>query len=220
LGETTAGNGTVAIDPSSSLYPYGMTVRLTANPESGYAFGTWGDAAVGLSTNPLYFTITNATPVISALFVPLSGNQVSLTIQTSGNGRVRANPQANTYALNSSVALTAIPDPGQQFLGWSGAASGNSTNFSLNMNQSQTVIATFSQEPSLSVSAPLNGLFNSGFRLTITSDFGAVCDLEASTNLPNWYSLITLTNTYGTTQFTDPDATTNNATFYRLILPP
>jgi hypothetical protein len=219
LGETVAGNGTVAADPSSTLYPYGTTVRLTANPAPGNAFATWGNAAAGISTNPLYFTITNAAPVISALFVSLPGNAASLTIQTSGNGRVRATPQANTYSLNSIVALTAIPNAGQQFLGWSGAASGSSTNFSLTMNQSKTVIATFSQLPSLSVAAPLNGLFNSGFRLTITSDFGAVCDLEASTNLPNWYSIITITNTYGTAQFTDPEATTNHDTFYRLILP-
>jgi hypothetical protein len=220
LGETVSGNGTVSVNPSSSLYPYGATVRLTANPASGYAFGTWGDAAAGISTNPLYFTITNTTPIISALFTSLPGNRASLTIQTSGNGQVRANPLANSYALNSIVALTAIPQPGQQFLGWSGNASGGSTNFSLTMSQSETVTATFSQAPILSVAAPLNGLFNSGFRLTITSDFGAICDLEASTNLPNWYSLITLTNTYGTVQFTDPAATTNNATFYRLLLSP
>ncbi len=220
LGETVAGHGTVTVDPSSSLYPYGTTVRLTANPASGYAFATWGNAAAGISTNPLYFTITNAVPVISSLFVPLSGNQASLTIQISGNGQVTANPLSNTYALNSIVALTAIPDPGQQFLGWSGAASGGSTNFSLAMTQSETVLAAFSHAPSLSVNPPLNGLFNSGFRLTITSDFGAVCDLEASTNLSDWYSIITLTNTYGMAQFTDSEATTNNAIFYRLLLPP
>jgi hypothetical protein len=220
LSETVAGNGTLAVNPSSSLYPYGATVRLTANPASGYAFGTWGNAAAGIGTNPLYFTITNAAPVISALFVPLSGNQVSLTIQTSGNGQVQANPLANAYALNSTVALTAFPDAGQKFLGWSGNASGGSTNYSLTMNQSQTVIAMFSHAPSLSVKAPLNGLFYSGFRLTITSDFGAVCDLEASTNLSSWYSVATVTNTYGASQFTDPEATTNNATFYRSILSP
>jgi hypothetical protein len=219
LSETVAGNGTVTDDPSSPLYPYGTTVRLTGNPASGNAFGTWGNAAAGISTNPLYFTITNPTPIISALFSTLPGNKVSLTIQTIGNGRVRANPVANAYTLNSIVALTAIPVAGQQFLGWSGAASGSSTNFSLTMNQSKTVIATFSEAPSLSVAPPLNGLFDSGFRLTITSDFGAVCDLEASTNLPNWYPLATLTNTYGTTEFTDPGATSNIATFYRAILP-
>ena len=159
-------------------------------------------------------------PVISALFTSLPANKVSLTIQTVGNGRVHASPLANTYSVNSIVALTAIPDAGQQFLGWSGAAIGTSTNFSLTMSQSQTVIASFSQMPNLSVASPLNGLFNSGFRLTITSPFGAVCDLQASTNLPEWYSIVSLTNTYGTAQFTDPTTTTNNQTFYRAVTLP
>jgi len=40
----------------------------------------------------------------------------------------------------------------------------------------------------------------------------------STTNLPNWYFLTTLTNTYGTIQFTDPEALTNNSIFYRLML--
>jgi hypothetical protein len=218
LGVTVAGNGAVAMDPPSTLYPYGTTVRLTGQPAADYAFGTWGNAAAGITANPLYFKITNAAPVVSALFTPLTVGTVSLTVQVSGHGKVQASPPANAYSLNASVTLTAVPDPGQQFLGWSGDALGTTTNLSMVMDQSKTVIAAFSHTPNLNIDPPLNGLFNSGFRLLVTSDFGVVCTVEGSTNLSDWNSIGTSTNTYGATQLTDPSAVTNNAKFYRLML--
>lgn len=220
LGTTVAGNGSVLVEPASNYYPYGTTVRLTAIPAPGYTFAIWGAAAAGITSNPLNITVTNPMPVVSALFVPLSGGQAGLIIQNTGDGQVIADPSANAYTLNSEVLLTAIPDHGQQFLGWSGDGSGESTNLSLIMNQSKTVIATFSHNPILSVNSPLNGAVNSGFRVMITSDFGAFCAIESSTNLSSWNLIGTLTNTYGTTQFTDPAALTNSATFYRVISTP
>ena len=219
LGVTVTGNGAVTVDPVSASYPYGTTLRLTGQPAPGYSFDTWGNAAAGITANPLYFTITNGAPVVSTLFTPVTVGTVSLTVQTSGHGKVQVSPPANSYSLNASVTLTAVPDPGQQFIGWSGDAGGTTTNLSLTLNQSKTVIATFSHMPNLNADPPLNGLFNSGFRLLVTSDFGAVSILEGSTNLSDWETIGTFTNIYGTTQFTDPAATTNNATFYRLLLP-
>lgn len=183
-------------------------------------FGTWGNAAAGINSNPLTFTITNAAPVVSALFTPLTGGKASLTIQTIGRGRVQASPAANIYTINATVNLIAIADAGQQFQGWSGDVSGSNTNLSLTMNQSKTVIAMFSHTPSVSANAPLNGMFNSGFRLMISSDFGAAWIVQSSTNLSNWYPLVTITNTYGRAQFTDAAGVTNNATFYRLLSSP
>src|ERR1022692_4110527 len=75
-----------------------------------------------------------------------------------------------------------------------------------------------SHTPNLNIDPPLNGLFNSGFRLLVTSDFGVVGTIEGSTNLADWDWISTVTNTYGTTQVTDPRAVTNNAKFYRLML--
>jgi Divergent InlB B-repeat domain/Chitobiase/beta-hexosaminidase C-terminal domain/Immunoglobulin I-set domain len=68
LGTTVAGNGTVALFPASTYYPYGSVVRLTATPQPGSYFGVWGNAASG-NTNPLYFTITSPTQTVSSLFV-------------------------------------------------------------------------------------------------------------------------------------------------------
>ena len=54
-----------------------------------------------------------------------------------------------------------------------------------------------------------------GFRLTLTGEFGAVYQFLGSLNLSVWAPLGTVTNTWGTVQFTDPAASTNAHGFYR-----
>jgi hypothetical protein len=65
-----------------------------------------------------------------------------LHIQTA-NGRVVASPAQPYYKMGQLVELTAIPDLGQEFLGWSGAATGVKSNIWIVMNSHKTVIASF-----------------------------------------------------------------------------
>jgi len=65
------------------------------------------------------------------------------------NGVVTRNPVGNTtltppkvwYAPNSTVQLTATPDPGYSFIGWSGDASGSANPYNLLMNGHKIVTA-------------------------------------------------------------------------------
>jgi len=58
------------------------------------------------------------------------------------------------------------------------------------------------------------------FRGTLTGYFGAVYQIEGSTNLLDWSVVKVLTNTYGSTAFTDPAATTFGYRFYRASIAP
>jgi hypothetical protein len=58
-------------------------------------------------------------------------------------GRVVVTPDLPYYIMGQEVALTALPDAGEVFLGWSGGAGGTNTSISLLMNSNQTVTATF-----------------------------------------------------------------------------
>jgi hypothetical protein len=51
----------------------------------------------------------------------------------------------------------------------------------------------------------------------LTGEFGAAYRLDVSTNLAEWTPLVTLTNTYGRTQFTDEAATNAAHRFYRVV---
>ena len=58
-------------------------------------------------------------------------------------------------------------------------------------------------------------LSQEGFRLTLTGEFGAAYEVFGSTDLRGWTLLGTVTNDWGTAQFTDPGAATNAQRFYR-----
>jgi hypothetical protein len=218
LGTTVAGNGAVDVYPALPLYPYGTVARLTATPQAGNYFGVWGNAASG-NSNPLYFTVTSATPTVSSLFATLGANEQALTVIPDGFGKVTVSPRANVYATGASVSLNAIPEPGQQFLAWSGDATGTQNPLTISMDSSKTITAAFTRKPSLAVAPPLGGLFEDGFRLTLTGEFGTRYTILASTNLAEWTEAGTVTNTYGTTQFTDEAATNTPHRFYRAVSP-
>jgi hypothetical protein len=216
LGTTVAGNGAVSVHPALPLYPYGSVARLTAIPHAGNYFGIWGNAASG-STNPLYFTVTSAAPTVSSLFAALGANQYALIVIPDGFGRVTTTPRANAYATGASVSLNAIPDPGQQFLAWGGDATGTQNPLPVSMSTSKTITATFTSKPSLAVAPHLGGLFEDGFRLTLTGEFGGQYEILGSTNMVDWLPAGTVTNTYGAVQFTDPAASNLPARFYRAL---
>jgi hypothetical protein len=58
-------------------------------------------------------------------------------------GSVVASPAQPYYTMGQVVTLTAIPDPGEMFLGWSGGATGSKSTISLIMNNMETVTASF-----------------------------------------------------------------------------
>lgn len=65
-----------------------------------------------------------------------------LYIQTV-RGRVVASPDQPYYTMGQAIMLTAIPDGGEMFLGWGGAAAGAKSTIALIMNSHKTVTATF-----------------------------------------------------------------------------
>ncbi|MBP35563.1 MAG: hypothetical protein CMP31_08025, partial [Roseibacillus sp.] len=68
---------------------------------------------------------------------------VMLAIGNSQNGTIRG---AGTYLSGTGATLTASPDPGYLFTGWTGDGSGTNNPLSLIMDENQTVGAVFSQD--------------------------------------------------------------------------
>jgi hypothetical protein len=143
INTSTSGGGSIVLNPAAGPYPYGSVIRCTAVPNSGKYLAFWGGAASGGSGNPLNFTVTNASPTISAVFSTLPANQFSLTVLTTGNGTVTENPFALNYTNGQTVTLTAVPDSGYVFMNWSNDASGSANPLNLTMNTNKTVTAVF-----------------------------------------------------------------------------
>ena len=173
-----ATNGSVATNPNpiAGTYDNGTSVILTASADSGFEFTGWSGDASG-TTNPLTVTM-DADKTITATFAPI---QRTLTVNaTNGSVATNPNPIAGTYDNGTSVILTATPDPGYEFTGWSGDASGTTNPLTITMDADKNVIAMFSPiQRTLSITAmngtvtvspdPVNGTYDQGTIVTLTA---------------------------------------------------
>ena len=216
LGKTVTGNGTVTMNPSAALYPFGTVVRFSATPQSGNYFAVWGNATNG-TANPLYFTVASANQTVSSLFQTLGANQAALTVNPDGFGQINVNPRANVYTTGTQVTLAAVPDAGQSFLGWSGDASGTNNPLGITMNQSMVITGSFTRNPMLLAEKNPATPTDSGFRGTLIGELGATYTINVSTDRVSWDPLLSLTNTLGKSQFADPGSGAVGIRFYRAV---
>lgn len=69
-----------------------------------------------------------------------------LSIETVGQGTVSRSPESSSYAEGTSVTLTAEPENGWEFNGWSGEGiSGSQNPVTINMTGDKTITALFSR---------------------------------------------------------------------------
>jgi uncharacterized repeat protein (TIGR02543 family)/uncharacterized repeat protein (TIGR01451 family) len=144
----TAGSGSIVKDPDQATYHYGDTVLLTAVPAAGWGFREWsGD--VGGSDNPLSLFIDGDKTVI-AIF---DSNEYLLSVNLAGggSGSVTSDPVgiscpgdcSEPYTYGTVVTLTATPDTGSTFTGWSGGGCSGTGTCVVTVDAGKTVVATF-----------------------------------------------------------------------------
>lgn len=87
-------------------------------------------------------------------YLHLNGSLQTITLQTNGGGKVQVSSViADTssgrwtgkYFSDSPVTITAIPDEGQEFTGWSGDASGSDKTITITLNQALNITASFGE---------------------------------------------------------------------------
>ncbi len=137
LTVNTVGSGSVVKNPDLPSYNHGATVGLTASAAAGYTFTGWSGNATG-STNPLTVTM-DGNKSITATF---TANAYNLTIVAT-NGTVARDPDLPTYGYNQNVELTATPNAGYSFTGWTGDATGTTNPVTIAMDGDKTVTANF-----------------------------------------------------------------------------
>ena len=149
------------------------------------------DDATGQTNNPLTFTITNANPTVAALFLRSLDGALSnaVTVIPNGRGQVTLTPSGNLFQLNTDVVLQATPEAGQEFLGWSGDASGSENPLVVTVNTYKVITASFTKRPWLQGEGNPDLLSQDGFRLTFTGEFGAAYEFFGSTDLNGWSPL-------------------------------
>ena len=175
LTATTAGGGTVGLNPPGGSYRNDAVVQVTANPAPGWTFLQWtGDAS---GTNPVVNVTMERAKGVNAVFGTGIGKSVV------GQGAMQFNPSLALYSYGSTIQAVAVPQPGSFFALWGGSASGNANPLPFTVtNSGSTISALFSTLASNRVAltvipngkgsvavAPRTSSFTNGQVVTVTA---------------------------------------------------
>jgi len=155
-GGTISPTGTVTVSRNASR-------SFTITPSTGYSIDRVivdGSSVGAVST----YTFSNVTAnhTISASF-KADTTKYTLTINRSGSGTgtVSNNPSGLSFARGTVVTLTATPDAGSSFVGWSGGCSGTTPTCTVTMSANVIVTATFNLvsggRPDITITSPSGG---------------------------------------------------------------
>ncbi len=143
LDVNTVGSGTVTRNPDKTAYNPGESVQLTANPGTGWTFSGWSGNISG-TTNPATITM-NGNITVTATFTEIPVTYYTLTTSTTGNGGINLDPPGGSYSAGTNVTVSAVPNPGWTFSGWSGDLSGTTNPATITMDGNKAVTAAFTQ---------------------------------------------------------------------------
>ncbi len=143
LNVTPPGAGTIARSLDQTIYRSGQVVALTASPSPGYVFSGWsGDINTG--ANPANITLSS-TRVVTATFTHVG---YTVAANVAGGGTVTREPDQAAYSAGTVVTLTAAPDPGWSFIGWTGDWAGSANPAVFDVRSHRVVTAVFAQSTS------------------------------------------------------------------------
>ncbi len=192
--QTSGQDEGIASGPTASATAVGLSTAETMTQASftGFDFtNTWWMKEG--STRPLL----RSTPGSFALTASKTGN---------GSGSVTSNPAGvacgatcttNFNSAVGSVTLTATPNSGSSFTGWSGACSGTGT-CTVTMNAAQTVTANFILGPLYGLTVNKSG---SGLGVVMSNLAGIDCGGGCTANYPAGTTVTLTASPWGSSQF-------------------
>ena len=203
LDVTTSGTGagTVTSSPGgiicgsdcTEVYPSGTVVTLTAMADASSSFAGWSGAGC-TGTGTCVVTVDQARSVDAAF----TRNRYALAVTRSGSGSgtVASSPAGidcgldctEEYDHGTAVTLTATPNVGSTFVGWSGGGCTGTGDCVVTLTAVTTVTANFSiNQSSLTVMKAGNGAG------TVTSNpAGINCGVDCG-EIYNFGTVVTLT---------------------------
>ncbi|WP_162054270.1 InlB B-repeat-containing protein [Pontibacter pamirensis] len=177
------GSGTVTRSPELDSYEAGTTVTLTATSATGYRFTGWSSDVSG-RTNPLVVTM-DSDKMVTAHFEP---EPYFLTVEAGVGGLTSNSPSKTAYGYGDEVSITAIPEPGYEFVEWTGDITGTSNPLEITVTESITIKANFRlKQYVLTTNAGPGGSVSTDPALTSYA-YGAVVTLTATPDADSQFS--------------------------------
>ena len=137
-------NGAGFVTPSvgDHSYTYGTVVDISATSDSGYKFDGWTGEVVDAKLASTTVTIDSDKTIIANF----SRITHMLTIEVNGAGSVNPSVGNHTYTDGTVLNISATPDTGHQFDGWTGeVADASLASTTVIIDSDKTIIANFSK---------------------------------------------------------------------------
>lgn len=149
------GKGKVSPSVAGKKFESGQKVVLKAEPSSKYKFAGW-EGAISETSEQIAFVITSNI-VLKANFVPEEKIEIVkpkkiepepeatavLNVTVQGNGKVSPYYGEHKLKAGKSYKLTAKPDSGFKFAGWSGNVESQESEITVVLNTNTTIVANF-----------------------------------------------------------------------------
>ncbi len=107
----SAGDGG-SVSTTGGTFASGTQVSITATPNAGYSFSGWSN---GSTANPLTVTLNSNTSITANFEVIINSYTLSVTAGEGGSVSI----EGGEYEEGTEVTITATPDEGYKFIGWS-----------------------------------------------------------------------------------------------------
>jgi uncharacterized repeat protein (TIGR02543 family) len=211
VSKSGEGTGTVSSSPSgidcgatcSGTYTGGTTVTLTATPESGHSFAGWSGSGCS-GTGSCIVTVNENSAVTATFSPPPPPDNHNLVILKSGTGTgsVFSSPSgidcgstcSSAYAHSTTITLTATPDSGYEFVGWTGGGCSGTGACEVTITEDTTVTATFSTPATKSLKKLRILKAGKGMGMLKSSPAGVICGAGCEAEYEEG-TVVTLTET-------------------------
>jgi hypothetical protein len=188
--------------------------QLSPDVHKRYPFFSWSDGGAQTHTITTPRLDTNYTASFSTEFL------LDLAVAPAGGGSVIPVPAGPWYPPDQLVSLTANPNPGFDFLLWSGVDTQANNTAKVTITDYRNVTATFLAAGSIFIDPrSVVRLPDGNVQFEARAPGAATATVFGSTNLLTWQILQTVPVTNGTAVFTDTTATNFPSRFYRARLP-
>ncbi len=145
----------VTLDASQSTSANGEIVSYDWLDDSCgvLATGVVAQVELGVGEHPITLTVTDATGAsdeADLVVTVVDDRPSSFALTTAVEGSGQTNPPAGaptSFALNSVATVTATPDPGWQFVGWSGDSAATTASVGVVIDDERTLTALFDPIP-------------------------------------------------------------------------
>lgn len=135
----TDGNGTIHGKANQTVEQGSDSTTVTAIPDKGYKFVGWSD---GVTTAARAEKDIQANIEVTANFEKLI---YTVSYSTDGNGTIQGEANQTVEYGDSATSVTAVPNVGCQFVGWSDGIT-TATRTDVDMKNNITVVALFDKK--------------------------------------------------------------------------